>query len=1310
MNNKNENIKEIIFDNNYNAFKNNEENSNEEVNEKSNNEEVNEISNNEESNNEESNNETLENVEENNIESNNLENNNEELKVIKLSNNQFNSKNQEENELENNEVKTIIFSSNNENNLENIVFNNNNKDNIEKFMFENQNVIIEEEIAIKQESIIYKDDIVYLKELENQLLSEYPVTQQGLKFIQKNVETIAKGIIEAKNIGLKKYLMFENGIEYNFINEIINDKFNSKNIIPIVLDKHKIYIKLKENDNDNVDNENEQNIYFSESLENKNGIIEENQKTQFINLKSLNHERALDKIDYKDFLNKAQDITKPYISKYSKNNNSGTIGFIKKPKDDTLVLRYYDMNNVHWNTYKMINDYNTSKDILNELGKIVGIESSVFVKGEDLNIIGFLVLAQNSPSDFITHKIFQKNGTITKIINSNNKVLIECKNHKLNNGEPIFIQESNSFPNIDNRYIKNVNVIDKNTIELDINLKIDKEGNYGIIYSMSKLEYDLYEISKVNNELVINYKNSTYNKNTNALFKRNKIYLFDNILVNKTDYDNIIKNIIPTLNQIIENNIDYLNKSYTFKDINGILENYNVNINSFNIEQINLIKNIFKSNLEKFINTPTKEITLNLSKHNKSYFNNDNYFLSDKYINDIDIVNLYGKYIYINKPEDNLLLRLKWIQSQKDNGDIYYLNYLLKNKNRNIVKNNYVEKKQKELENLLKQLELDFKKEKNINNKNKVTKLYKYQAYIVSDKEAEDNFKKLKDSIHDDTVVFYKDNLYIWKGKLVKFENIEENTLALVGNTIWTWKKDMWIKSNAVPKYENIKYLCEFNNLDLNEVKLDSLDCIYRKDFGCHSKLYTRLQESITKISEYLEDYEKLNIYIKNDKENDEIKDRIHFLKKKYFESTSFSKKVEEEFKDNNVKNNTNNNTNNLNKENKIIDKLSVVTNLINKITDFDKRLDFIFTLIDKDGLMIGNHIYSKKYKRVIPFCVHNYYLKQVQYADSPEEKTKIYDILLSKYSDYGETEKNLHICNVCGEVILSNDYDETEGFTESGMIKKSREIWIVEKVEKNIENIDLLDKFKISDFDDNKFKEVLLNYGLAMDDIEDAISISTFIVKNLYVKSGVELHNKTLINIIIDCMQKIKNILNYSIYRIKKIKQLQEKGFTKINIDKIDAKNTFKQDYERFYKIKRSSIIISRFLIGIQTSIPQLVRMSKTTICPFYTFDKEEGLNYMACILDEMNIVLLKDKTKSLEIFKIGILEEYNEFKHLTHIKELFKERHQYDMNILKRNENILYSYIYICISCCCVYQYFQSRMDIYYRWNRVCRFFIEK
>lgn len=44
---------------------------------------------------------------------------------------------------------------------------------------------------------------------------------------------------------------------------------------------------------------------------------------------------------------------------------------------------------------------------------------------------------------------------------------------------------------------------------------------------------------------------------------------------------------------------------------------------------------------------------------------------------------------------------------------------------------------------------------------------------------------------------------------------------------------------------------------------------------------------------------------------------------------------------------------------------------------------------------------------------------------------------MLSKYGDNGETKKNVHTCKVCGEFLLNTDYDDTEGFSDSGMIKK---------------------------------------------------------------------------------------------------------------------------------------------------------------------------------------------------------------------------------------------------------------------------------
>jgi hypothetical protein len=1220
---------------------------------------------------------------------NSIEGSNEELKVI------INEEKEDENE-----IKSIVFSNNN---IENIVFNNNSdQNNILEFITGNQNIEIEEEVAIKNDSILYKDDIVYLKELENQLLSEYPVTKQSIKFIQKEVEEVAKRLIEVKNLGVKNYEMLKQDIEYQFINDVLNDNFNSKYIIPIVLDKHKIYSKLKEDHDESHENNDDSNIYFSESLENKDGIIEENQRTQMTTLKTLFHEKTLNKIDYKSYLNQESNIIASHIPQFNKNNGKN-VGFLKSPLKNTLVLRYYDLKNIYWNTYQIKNDFVTSKDIYDEAGKIKGIENDILVKGDEINIVGFMILSQNKILKIDDdhedsckmycyyndlHKYFKRIGIITKIYNSSSSILIECKNHGLTNHEIIYINDTNSFPRINSTYGKSIKIIDKNIIEIESNIKFVQNGDYGILYSLSKLEFDIYEIIKENNNIKFKFKESTY-KDEELNNNHNKIYLFDNTPINKTDYENIIKTILPNLDEIIENKMTELKKSYTFNDVNSILKNNFININNLHYQQINIIKDIFNKNLSNIINKLNNEKSNNVKKNgtnyninnrsNKKYFKDLEYFLSDKFITDKNVEFVYGKYIHIGKHEDNLYLRLQWIDKQKDNGQYYYLNYLLLNydsKNSN-KEYNYISEKNKSMEVLYKKLEQSLKKEYNINQKNKSHSLYKFQAYIVTEFDEEDNFKNLKKILEDNSVVFYKNDLMLWKGKMTKFENLEDNTLALVGHDIWVWKDGSWSKSNAKSNYDNIKIVCELNNLSLKDIKLDSLDCIYRKDFGCQSKIYVRLQENILKIGETLNNLKKMNEYIDNEGDLNYIKTNIENIKKKYYSSIfddSYKNKLNN-FYESDAKNE--NQTQNNNKKSKDKpDPIDILLNLILRLENYNDRLHYIYDILDKDALLVGDKIYSKKYKKIINICSHYFYFKKIDYANNPDEKTELIDKMLSVYSDNGETSMNVHTCKVCGDFLLTTEYDDTEGFSSTGMIKKSRDVWISEKVVEtnNGENIDLIDYVSTSNLEDKGFKELLLKYGLSIEDVDEAINILVFIVKNLYSKTGVSLPNRELINIIIDSMQKIKVIIPYSIYRIKEIKKLQDKGFSKIDIEKIDEKNTFKTGYDRFFKIKKNSILIARFLISVQTAIPSVVRSSKSTICPFYSFDDDEGINYMTCILSEMNIVLLKDKSKTEEVIKLSIIDSYNDFKNLSYIKELFNKKKLYDITEFKKLDSVIF------------------------------------
>jgi hypothetical protein len=1237
MNSKNE-IKEIIFSNNNTEISNNNNNI---------------IFN-------------KNNINQNNVEKTiNIFKNNQQLNNSEEI--QFNENNEELNnseEIQFNEKKN----DNNDNNFKNIIFNDIEENNIEKFISNEQNIILDEEVAIKTSDIIYKNDIIYLKDLENQLLSEYPVSKQSEKYIQEIVQVEAQKIIDAKNIGLIKNNMLENNIQYTMIDNIISDIFDSNIIIPIVSDKHKIYIKLKDentSDEENINKELNENLnaYFSESLENKNGIYEENQKNQMILLKNLVHNKAINKIEYKKYLNEVSDISKPYLV------NLDYLGLIKKIKNECLVLRYNDIDNINWNTYLNNSDYITKKDLIDEKGKIKGLENNVLIYGDEINIIGFMILSNNNNNNL--KKNFNKIGNINNIYKDGNIIKIECLNHGLNENDVIFIDETNSYPKISNIFSKSVKIIDNNFFTINLNINLLKEGTSGILYKLSKLEYDLYRINKNNDELIIDFKESTYKKTSNN-FSHNKLYLFDNSNINKNDYNEIIKNIMPSLDNIIQDKINELKNIYTYDDFNKLFEKYNLKLNDFNIEQLLLVKNIFQENLNKIlIDKDYKPILLNFNKNTKNILNS-NYFLGDKYIKDPVIEKLYGIYSHINKPEDSLILRLKWVESMNDNGKYYYLNYLL-NVQKKIDKI-YIQNKIEELSNKLKDLEKNFIKEKS-SLKNKSNKMYKYQAYIITknDGNEEDGFTKLKGKLPDNTVVFYNNNLYIWKNKLIEFQDgIEENTLALVGNELWIWKKNTWIKSNATPKYDKIEYLCTLNNMELSDIKLDSLDCIYRKELGCSSKQFVRLNDSIIKVKDELEKLQELEKNI--DLEHFNIQYKMENIKNRYF---SFESKI----KINNIskindipkKSNIISKNNISKSQSLIIDNLSILLNLIMNIKNDNLRMIYIYNLIDKDGITINNDIYSKKYNRSMNICGHYMYFKKINYANNPNEKIKLINEMINLYSDDGYSEKNMHTCKNCGEVINANEYDETEGFSDSGMLKKSRELWKVDIIKE--EKTDLFEYLKLSDLDEQNLKEILLKHGMSIDNIDNAISICIFITKNLMPKSGIILPNEVIINIIFDTLQKINTIIPYSIYKMKEIKKLQEKGFSKIDIEKIEEKQKLKMQYEINYKIKKSSIISSRFLISVQTIIPALIRSSKLTICPFYSFNDEEGFTYIACILQEMNIITSKDKTKTMEILKNSITESYNEFKNLVHIKELFRQKKMYDIELEKKKETYKFS-----------------------------------
>ena len=170
-------------------------------------------------------------------------------------------------------------------------------------------------------------------------------------------------------------------------------------------------------------------------------------------------------------------------------------------------------------------------------------------------------------------------------------------------------------------------------------------------------------------------------------------------------------------------------------------------------------------------------------------------------------------------------------------------------------------------------------------------------------------------------------------------------------------------------------------------------------------------------------------------------------------------------------------------------------------------------------------------------------------------------------------------------------------------------------------------------------------------------------------VTCGVRINIRDLIAIIIDSIQKIKLIIPYSIFRSNRIKFYLEKGYKKDKIEKLDSKNYFKDEYNTYYNLKRSTIIASRFLINVQTVIPPYQRDSSRSPCSFNSFNGLDGIQYIACILKEMNVITMTDKKDNLlNILTKNIEDAYNNFKYNKKIYNLFIERIKYDKTKLVR------------------------------------------
>ena len=230
--------------------------------------------------------------------------------------------------------------------------------------------------------------------------------------------------------------------------------------------------------------------------------------------------------------------------------------------------------------------------------------------------------------------------------------------------------------------------------------------------------------------------------------------------------------------------------------------------------------------------------------------------------------------IHIKKSFDSITLRYNWLNSKDDYGNLYIKILNLKNEEKNKLQLKYVENKLNQIKLNIKDIEKNLlvENKKDINN----CKIYRFEAKLI------DNLEIEKDNIYD--YYFYENKLYKFENdKLEIINDISENDILLLENKeLWKYKNKKWEFTKEYSNYNKIEYLCKFKNIKLEELNLDSLDCIYRKDFGCLSKSNLRYKLKLEEYNNLKNLFENLYERLKSNKKLNDIQNNIKNYIKKY--------------------------------------------------------------------------------------------------------------------------------------------------------------------------------------------------------------------------------------------------------------------------------------------------------------------------------------------------------------------------------------------------------------------------------------------
>ena len=521
------------------------------------------------------------------------ENDDNEFENNNTSNDDENTSNNEEEIIKKGDDYIDIVNDNTDENSSNNNLSIDENSDLDFFDENNENIIIQEKVIKEEHEIEYDEDEIYINDLENQFLSEYPVIKQNLKYIQKEAFEKAKNVLELKNLGLSIIRDKENN---KIVKNYLSNRFNKHFIIPIVFDRKRKYRQI---DTNNIVGDEE--ITQTEIDEFKGeGIYTDDQRDQLKKLKQLEKK----KLHYTEYLKEVNELIRPYIN-YSNDIKNG----IKiSVKESTEVLRQFNSDKFNWENRFAISGHKYNETSINEDTGELETDEKILTEDEHINISGFFKLPVNSNNLYSKDHIdrFSKINNITKI-EFKDKLHITLEDHNLESGSVIFINNSNSSPSIDGKHIID-NIINKNEFTIDMNINNGINGTKAECYTLYLLSYRSHSIKKEKGKFKIS--NLMSDKQVDNTPNIADLYLIEGE-IDKKEYGELLNVIIPSYENILNRENDNIKDMVLYNDIEDVLLKYDISIQDLDINGFNVIKKILKENINKktpqnYKNRPTK--------------------------------------------------------------------------------------------------------------------------------------------------------------------------------------------------------------------------------------------------------------------------------------------------------------------------------------------------------------------------------------------------------------------------------------------------------------------------------------------------------------------------------------------------------------------------------------------------------------------------------------------------------------------------------------------------------------------------------